>query len=68
MKHIPYDPRRPLAVAAQQLNYRIHPETGRLYDPETGCPLHGMLIDHRYELIREIGRGGSCICYHDLDR
>ena len=68
MKHITYDPRRPLAVAAQQLNYRIHPETGRLYDPETGRPLHGMLIDHRYELIREIGRGGSCICYHALDR
>lgn len=67
MSNIRNDPRRALPVAAPGGKYRIDPEQ-RLFDPESGHPLHGTLIGNRYELIREIGRGGSCICYHAFDR
>ena len=67
MNDMTNDPRRSLPVAAATGNYSIHSER-RLYDPGTGRPLHGMLIGNRYELVREIGRGGSCICYHAFDR
>lgn len=67
MKYATRDPRRSLPVAAAEGKYINHSDR-RLYDPETGRPLHGMLIDNRYELVREIGRGGSCICYHAFDR
>ena len=68
MKEIREDPRGCLPVAAAERKCRVRQEDGRLYDPETGRPLHGMVIGDRYELIGEIGRGGSCICYHAFDR
>ena len=60
--------RTPLACAAEGVPYKIA-KTDDGYIPveaTTGCRLSGAKIG-RYEVLRLIGNGGSCLAYHALN-